>query len=437
MALPPHHDHLLVRLRQSPVVATNVGRPAQLSPLSVSSTDPADEKTWEVSSPSRSSTISALSGHMTAMSEDSCSDVSSVDGREANLDRPCVAKPAPSDGQATPEPAPVSSPASQQRSASQLGFFVFCTLTVVSGCACQAPYELMHSRDRGCGHLLSLVEHIFGTLASGSAFLQSRRGPWVLHISLAVANVAYSVLVNLALTTELPPMVLITMKNGNLAASMLLGACVLGHRYNRGQCFAVIIVTAGLALTSISGGAFGRLRLSQDGNGSFEDAGSATFGLLCVLGALLSRSACGLLQEHACRKHAVPVTELLLYRSMLGLPAILLYWQSIVRHSVRWSGLGAVPGVGPTMWLLLVANVSLDYLMKVCISQVIGRASSLTATLVLTFQRFVSFVISATWLGVAPAGVDLWLGAVAVLVGTVCYAQAAEHESPTKAGKDD
>lgn len=267
----------------------------------------------------------------------------------------------------------------------------------------------------------------------------------MLHISLAVANVAYSVLVNLALTTELPPMVLITMKNGNLAASMLLGACVLGHRYSRGQCFAVIIVTAGLALTSIFGGAMGRLQPSHGANDSFEDVGSASFGLVCVLGALLSRSACGLLQEYACRKHAVPVAELLLYRSILGLPAILLYWRSIVHHSVRWSGFNTVPEVGPTMWLLLVTNVSLDYLMKVCISQVIGRASSLTATLVLTFQRFVSFVISATWLSDAPVGVDLWLGAVVVLVGTVSYAQAAEQESPmgrrcsdtTKADNDD
>lgn len=413
------------------MVDTSGGQPAELVPLKVSSADTSNEKAWEVSSISEHSTISASSGRPTALSGDSCSDVSSINAEEPSLDQPCVAQPLLNDGQATSESAPVSSQASQQQSASGLGLCVFCVLTVLCGCACQAPYELMHSRDRGCGHLLSLVEHVFGIFASGSALLQSRRGPWMLHISLAAANVFYSVLVNLALTTELPPMVLITMKNGNLVASMLLGACVLGHRYSRGQCIAVVIVTAGLALTSMSGGAVGRLRPSQEGNGSFEDAGSATFGFVCILGALLFRSACGLLQEYACRKHAAPVAEILLYRSILGLPAILLYWRSIVHHSVRWSGLGAVPGAGPTMWLLLVANVSLDYLMKVCISQVIGRASAVTATLVLTFQRFVSFVISATWLSAAPAGVDLWLGAVAVLVGTVSYAQAAEQESPT------
>eukprot|EP00928_Gymnodinium_smaydae_P002093 TRINITY_DN10734_c0_g1_i1.p1 TRINITY_DN10734_c0_g1~~TRINITY_DN10734_c0_g1_i1.p1 ORF type:complete len:455 (+),score=59.00 TRINITY_DN10734_c0_g1_i1:123-1367(+) len=309
--------------------------------------------------------------------------------------------------------------------------FSLCTivaLTVFCGCACQAPYEVLHSSDRGCGHLVVFVEHIFSTIASASAWWHPRRAPMWIHVGLATFSIAYALLVNMALSTALSPTVVITMKNGNLVASMLLGSFVLGHRYALRQRAAVLLITCGLVLISVSGSQAS----TRHGDVPATDYAinwSAASGVVCVLGALLSRGATGILQEFACREYGAPVAELLFYRSVLGMPVMLFHWGSIADHALRWSAMSlneAASAAGPKMWLLLLANVSFDYGNKVCISELIDRTSSLTATLVLTFQRFVSFIISATVLGLDVVGVDLWLGAIAVLIGTVSYTMAQD-----------
>lgn len=310
-----------------------------------------------------------------------------------------------------------------------LGVSALVALTVLCGCACQAPYEVMNSRDRGCGALVSFVEHVFGILASLGAVRQGRKLPLALHAGLAAASVGYTLLLNQALSSELPTLVLITMKNGNLAANMLLGACVMRYRYTHGQCLAVSCITVGLVLASLSGGRGTGIGHPTDTNGA---GWSAALGIVSLTGALLSRAAAGMLQEATCKGYDAPVSELLLYRSALGLPLVLLQWGDISHHATRWSSDDQVAGlVWPTLWLLLAANIAFDYATKVFISKLIDRTSSLTATLVLTFQRFVSFVISTSFLSADPVGWDLWVSAVAVLVGTVLYVTAAKPLAPS------
>lgn len=299
-------------------------------------------------------------------------------------------------------------------------------LTVFFGCICQTPYEVMHTRDKGCAHLISLFEHLFGIVASLGALRRERQLSWSLHFGLAGANACYTLFINAALSTALPTVVLITMKNGNLAASMLLGAC-LGHRYSRRQLAAIGIVSCGLVLSSLAGSRCDK---------NVEAGWSSLLGIIFMAGALLSRAASAALQEHGCRGgQGVSVSELLLYRSALGLPAILCQWKQLEHHTGRWNS-SQVSGLAwPTMWLLLLANISFDYAMKVCISSLIERTSALTATLVLTAQRFVAFIISAAFLTAEPLGLDLCIGAVAVLAGTLLY--TVPQANPAQKPKDD
>lgn len=303
-----------------------------------------------------------------------------------------------------------------------LGTFTLVVLTVICGCICQAPYELMNSRDKGCAHLISVTEHIFGVVASLGALRSPRQLPWSIHISLAGANIGYTLLLNAALSTTLPTVVLITMKNGNLVANMFLGFVVMRQVYNRRQYAAVAFVSLGLMLSSLAGRRGADARAASE---SLSDANrSSLWGVIFLAGALLSRAASGLLQEHCGRRRggSAPVPELLLYRCALGLPAILTQWPQIVHHARRWSYEPEVSGVlWPMMWVLLAANIFFDYAMKVAISHLIDRTSALTATLVLTFQRFVAFIVSATMLGDHRPDVDLWLGATFVMLGTLLY----------------
>ena len=73
------------------------------------------------------------------------------------------------------------------------------------------------------------------------------------------------------------------------------------------------------------------------------------------------------------------------------------------------------------MWLLLSVNVSLEYCTTMCMTRLVGATSALTATLVLTGQRFGSFVFSATYLNPLEPNAILYLGALCVVVGTGLY----------------
>jgi len=78
----------------------------------------------------------------------------------------------------------------------------------------------------------------------------------------------------------------------------------------------------------------------------------------------------------------------------------------------------------PSPWLLLASLIVADFGMKVSLARLIDRTSSLTSSLVLTLQRFISFIISATMLSREPLALDLCLGVVAVLGGTLLYVAA-------------
>ncbi|KAJ1625137.1 hypothetical protein T492DRAFT_880631 [Pavlovales sp. CCMP2436] len=59
-------------------------------------------------------------------------------------------------------------------------------------------------------------------------------------------------------------------------------------------------------------------------------------------------------------------------------------WREAEVGGLRW----------PSAWLLLGVNLVADYLCKVLMTRIIGQSGALTASLVLTFQKFLSFAIT-------------------------------------------
>eukprot|EP00927_Polykrikos_kofoidii_P073568 TRINITY_DN69599_c0_g1_i1.p1 TRINITY_DN69599_c0_g1~~TRINITY_DN69599_c0_g1_i1.p1 ORF type:complete len:455 (+),score=54.10 TRINITY_DN69599_c0_g1_i1:61-1365(+) len=278
-------------------------------------------------------------------------------------------------------------------------------LVVVSGMSCQAPFEVMHSSAKGCDPLISLTDHVVVMLGSIQVVTQSRCLPWSLHFGLAASSVGYTLLMSAAFSTSLPVGVLVILRNADLATNMFVGACLLGRRYSAKQCVGVALVSAGLVITTVVGGTHSR---SASG-----DIWSALLGVACVVGALFSRALGNVLQEKCCASYGAAVSELLFYRFALGLPMVLLQWESITVHAVRFSTDGT--------WKLLALNAVFSLATKVCVTKLIGRSSALTATLVLTCQRFLSFVLSATVLTPDQTEWQLWLAMVVVSIGTILY----------------
>ena len=72
----------------------------------------------------------------------------------------------------------------------------------------------------------------------------------------------------------------------------------------------------------------------------------------------------------------------------------------------------------------MVGNVVCDHLCKVATTSLIGEASAVAATMVVTLQRFISLTFSATVLASAPPPASLWGGILMVATGTLAYARA-------------
>ena len=125
-------------------------------------------------------------------------------------------------------------------------------------------------------------------------------------------------------------------------------------------------------------------------------------------------------------KGRVSASELLFFRNALALPILLLRGETVLHHARRWLGEEEVGGLPfPTIWGLLLANLLFDYGCKLLMTRLIAVAGALHATLVLTMQKFVSFLISISLLDPEQrASPRLIVGAACVLLGTTAYARA-------------
>jgi hypothetical protein len=356
-------------------------------------------------------------------------------------------------------------------------------LLVLCGCACAAPCDVLHGRDRGCSDLISICEYLFGLCVSAPGALREWRArgrlrfPLRWHVGLALAGVGYTFCLNgaasalargrlrprtrvaaalvtvtrhaprpharaaaspgvagaLSLRDGLPLVAMSTLKNGNLAANVAVGSLALGRRYSGEQLGAVAVVTAGLVLTAL--GAAQRPAAAATTRASGLGAeGLGAIALLC--GALLLRASAGAAQEAAyARFGRASVSEVLFVRNALGLPLLLTRLRPVARHAALWARAPDVGGLRwPCAWLLLLANLLTDYGCKALMTKLIGASSALTATLCLTFQKFCAFAIGALLL--APAddpsrrSLAIWAGRCAVLIGTTAYSTLAQPPAP-------
>ena len=355
-------------------------------------------------------------------------------------------------------------------------------LLVLCGCGSQLPYELMNSVDRGCGTLIAVCEALFGLAATApSALRQAWTVPVHTHVGIAAAAVLYPLLLNQALASSLPIVLLSTLKNGNLVANALVGVLVLGKRYSARQMSSIVVVSAGLVLTGLSG------TTSNDGSAESVDTSPLCFegavAVACLAGALLARALTGGLQEAAfakCDGTRASADEMLFFQNLfgksthkaaghmyaslvvaymhivahtrgdqpdlrvspVGLPVLLVRGvllsqddpvNGIVPHAVKWWREPLLGGTWPwpSIFGLLLANLIFSHACKFVCAKLIGHRNggSLHTTLVLTLQKFCAFVVSLLFLSPDAErlrrSVPLWLGAAAIVSGSCAFSACA------------
>jgi len=221
---------------------------------------------------------------------------------------------------APPAPALVRTSSSMELSGGALCAIL---LTVVGGCLSVVPLEMLTTRDRGCGDLISLMEYSWAALISLPALSRRQQIPWHYHLLMLLFGVSYSACCNQALAYALPMPMFLVLKNGLLVANMLVGRVALGKVYSALQILAVVTVTVGLVVCTVAQ----QMRLDDEARAmqewslesvstwiddmmsadSTEDGGGGGGGISaeqflrgvgCMLGALMARSA-GSVRQHA------------------------------------------------------------------------------------------------------------------------------------------
>ena len=119
------------------------------------------------------------------------------------------------------------------------------------------------------------------------------------HAWLAGCAVLYPLLLNQAMASPLPIVLLSVLKSGNLVANVMVGTTLFGKRYSILQLLSVVTVSVGLVLAALG---------SRDGTGSTQTDQfglESAFAATCLALALISRALNAGLQEAACSSEKV------------------------------------------------------------------------------------------------------------------------------------
>lgn len=331
---------------------------------------------------------------------------------------------------------------------------------------------------------LSCLPH-FVTVQSGLPRLKQRNVPVYRWLVQVVFYLSTSLLNNMAFAYNVPMPVHIVFRSGGLVINMLLGYLVQHRRYSLVQVASVLLVTAGVMSSTLCTSSSGSNEVVQ---GATKDASSDDYltGVLYLFAALVLSGFMGLWQEKTFRLYGNQNwRESLFYSHLLSLPMFALRGRSLLRDIRQgndtipwWFGWGspestsrktllhsdrlhallrgdrvngseqifdvsrlvpagvrkAVPlrtGVWiPSFYPPLLLNVATQLLCINGVNRLTSKVSSLSVTLVLVVRKALSLFISVMLVSGGTGSLGLWLGASAVLLGTIGYSLSKSVKQP-------
>lgn len=294
---------------------------------------------------------------------------------------------------------------------------------VLSVCSCSsnvATLEVLIRDVPGCGNVITFFQFLF--IAIEGFIFTSKFGT----VKPAIPIKSYFVLVsmffatsfsnNFALNFDISMPLHMILKSGSLVTNMVLGMLILNKRYTLRRYISVFMVTCGIILfTWASEG------VKAPHN---QKKSSSLVGILLLVFALVVSASLGIYQETLFKKYGKHPREALFFSHALPLPGFLFLAKDIysklplfsLSEPVRVFSLFSIPH----LWLYLLGNVLMQY---ICIRSVFMMAStysSLASTMVLTFRKFISLMISVLYFQ-NVFSVSHWLGATLVFTGSLLF----------------
>jgi UDP-xylose/UDP-N-acetylglucosamine transporter B4 len=340
---------------------------------------------------------------------------------------------------------------------------IFAAIALIFGGCCtnMLSLELLVNDARSSGQLILFAQFIFQTLVSLPYVLQSSFPPtlkerkvpltrWLVMVVLYYANLWLNALA-LACNVSMP--LHIIFRSGGLLGALIVGKLFGGKQYSTQQVVAVVTVTLGIVLATLSDAA------SQT-RGQGEYNAWWIVGIGSLVACVFVASFLGLFQEVTYTVYGKQWKEAMFYLHALSLPIVLMGYEDLLKQvelfnaSPPVSLMDALPletnvfllplipfwklistAQIPVLWIYLVGNVLSQY---VCISGVMRLttlSTSLTINLVLSLRKLVSLVLSVWWFGNRLTYVGM-AGCVLVGVGTMLYVNHSSKPTVTTVRKE-
>ncbi|KZP21732.1 UAA transporter [Athelia psychrophila] len=315
--------------------------------------------------------------------------------------------------------------------------------------------------------------------------LKARKIPLTPYLVQVALFYLVSLLNNVAFGYKIPMPVHIIFRSGGLIVSMLLGYLITGKRYTIVQVASVFVVTAGVAVTTLSASRPSSKASAAPTSGSpLQFNATYATGIAILSVALIFAGLLGLVQDWTYSRYRAPKPangtasqstvknsseapdwqESLFYLHFLALPMFLSVREDLVAqfHAIHagpkfvlplsFSALyQAYPTLSyplvansafatpsdalmiPIAYLPLLLNTLTQLLCSAGVHRLTGKVSSLTVTLTLVVRKAVSLIISVLLYGGDGKGnMKMWAGAVLVLSGTIGYSLGGKA-APRKA----
>lgn len=307
-------------------------------------------------------------------------------------------------------------------------------LALIFGGCCSNAYtlELATRQLPSSGTLITFAQFLITTLSTLPQFLiftttfpffglKDRKVPlwrWAVQVGFYLTT---SLLNNWAFGYDVPMPVHIVFRSGGLVVNMILGWAVQKRKYSLLQVASVVLVTVGVVSSTIhtagSGGGEGV---------EVGEVGKYATGVVYLFSALVLSGLMGLWQERTFALYGNQNwRESLFYSHLLSLPLFLLHPSHLVNDI---KAANATPSYHlskdiriPNFYPPLLLNVATQLLCINGVNRLTSKVSSLSVTLVLVVRKAVSLIISVMLVQRSSGSLQLWLGAGAVLAGTVGY----------------
>ncbi|XP_062572958.1 UDP-xylose and UDP-N-acetylglucosamine transporter-like [Saccostrea cucullata] len=312
---------------------------------------------------------------------------------------------------------------------------------VFIGCCCNMIFlEYLISAFPTSGNLITFSQFLFisceGLITTSKFFTVTPKIPLRQYFGMVVYFFLVQVANNAAYMFRVSIPLQMIFRAGSMIPSLMLGVLILKRKYSRAKYLSVALVTAGIAICTITSAqqevkyVHEDKELSKDpeteAENVFKDLVLWTLGLVMLTVALFLTAGMGILQEKIYGQYGKHPKESLFYNHFLPLPGFVFLASDISHHVSLFNQTTPVSlGLGfsvPQMWLFLAGNILTQY---ICIRSVFiltTECTALTVTLIVTLRKFVSLILSIFYFN-NPFTSLHWIGTILTFIGVMLFTE--------------